>query len=74
MYFEGGKVFISDAHRAGFGLVFARTGGPGSGRDGIRGFREPRIRRIGEGTTEAQRMVVSRDLLRATGHRALWEA
>jgi acyl-CoA dehydrogenase len=39
-----------------------------------RWFRELRIRRIGEGTTETQRMVVSRDLLRATGHRALWEA
>ena len=35
---NGGKIFISDAHRADFGLVFARTGPPGSGRDGISCF------------------------------------
>jgi acyl-CoA dehydrogenase len=35
---NGGKIFISDAHRADFGLVFARTGGPGSGRAGISCF------------------------------------
>jgi acyl-CoA dehydrogenase len=35
---NGGKIFISDAHRADFGLVFARTGGPGSGRGGISCF------------------------------------
>jgi acyl-CoA dehydrogenase len=35
---NGGKIFISDAHTADFGLVFARTGGPGSGRDGISCF------------------------------------
>jgi acyl-CoA dehydrogenase len=35
---NGTKVFISAADRADFGLVFARTGGPGSGRDGITCF------------------------------------
>lgn len=35
---NGTKVFISSADRADFGLVFARTGGPGSGRDGITCF------------------------------------
>jgi acyl-CoA dehydrogenase len=35
---NGTKVFISDAHKADFGLVFARTGGPGSGRAGISCF------------------------------------
>jgi len=35
---NGSKVFISGADRADFGLVFARTGEPGSGRDGITCF------------------------------------
>lgn len=35
---NGTKVFISGADQADFGLVFARTGGPGSGRDGITCF------------------------------------
>lgn len=35
---NGAKVFISGADRADFGLVFARTGGPGSGREGITCF------------------------------------
>jgi len=35
---NGGKIFISDAHKADFGLVFARTGAPGSGREGISCF------------------------------------
>jgi acyl-CoA dehydrogenase len=35
---NGGKIFISDAHKADFGIVFARTGAPGSGRDGISCF------------------------------------
>jgi acyl-CoA dehydrogenase len=38
-----------------------------------RWFRELRIRRIGEGSTETQRMIVSRHLLRAPRHKALWE-
>ncbi len=38
-----------------------------------RWYRELRIRRIGEGTNETQRMIVSRDLLRAPRHRAIWE-
>jgi hypothetical protein len=38
-----------------------------------RWYRELRIRRIGEGTNETQRMVVSRDRLRALRHRAPWE-
>ncbi len=39
-----------------------------------RWFRELRIRRIGEGTNETQRMLVSRDLLRAPRYKAIWEA
>ncbi|MGF6889371.1 acyl-CoA dehydrogenase [Nocardia sp. GAS34] len=35
---NGSKVFISGADTADFGLVFARTGDPGSGRDGITCF------------------------------------
>ncbi|WP_327152013.1 acyl-CoA dehydrogenase family protein [Nocardia sp. NBC_01329] len=35
---NGSKVFISGADNADFGLVFARTGDPGSGRDGITCF------------------------------------
>jgi acyl-CoA dehydrogenase len=35
---NGGKLWITDAHRADFGLVFARTGEPGSGRGGISCF------------------------------------
>ncbi|RJO75111.1 cyclohexanecarboxyl-CoA dehydrogenase [Nocardia panacis] len=35
---NGSKVFISGADTADFGLVFARTGEPGSGRDGITCF------------------------------------
>lgn len=35
---NGGKLWITDAHRADFGLVFARTGEPGSGRRGISCF------------------------------------
>jgi acyl-CoA dehydrogenase len=35
---NGGKLWITDAHRADFGLVFARTGEPGSGRTGISCF------------------------------------
>jgi acyl-CoA dehydrogenase len=35
---NGGKLWITDAHRADFGLVFARTGEPGSGRQGISCF------------------------------------
>jgi acyl-CoA dehydrogenase len=38
-----------------------------------RWFRELRIRRIGEGTTETQRMVISRDLLGDPHYEALWE-
>jgi len=38
-----------------------------------RWYRELRIRRIGEGTTETQRMVVSRDLLRGLRYKAAWE-
>jgi acyl-CoA dehydrogenase len=39
-----------------------------------RWYRELRIRRIGEGTSETQRMVISRDLLGATRYQSLWEA
>jgi acyl-CoA dehydrogenase len=35
---NGTKVFISGADKADFGLVFARTGSPDSGRDGITCF------------------------------------
>ena len=35
---NGAKIFISGADQADYGLVFARTGGPGSGRDGITCF------------------------------------
>ncbi|NKY32793.1 cyclohexanecarboxyl-CoA dehydrogenase [Nocardia speluncae] len=35
---NGSKVFISGADTADFGLVFARTGDPGSGREGITCF------------------------------------
>jgi acyl-CoA dehydrogenase len=38
-----------------------------------RWFRELRIRRIGEGSTETQRMIVSRHLLRAPRYKAIWE-
>lgn len=38
-----------------------------------RWYRELRIRRIGEGTNETQRMVISRDLLRAKRYKAFWE-
>ncbi len=38
-----------------------------------RWYRELRIRRIGEGTSETQRMVISRDLLGATTYTSLWE-
>jgi acyl-CoA dehydrogenase len=39
-----------------------------------RWYRELRIRRIGEGTSETQRMIISRDLLAGQGYKALWEA
>jgi acyl-CoA dehydrogenase len=39
-----------------------------------RWYRELRIRRIGEGTSETQRMVISRDLLGATRYQNIWEA
>ncbi|MFZ1061897.1 MAG: acyl-CoA dehydrogenase family protein [Acidimicrobiales bacterium] len=38
-----------------------------------RWYRELRIRRVGEGTTETQRMVIARDLLRAPTYTTLWE-
>jgi acyl-CoA dehydrogenase len=38
-----------------------------------RWYRELRIRRIGEGTSETQRMVVSRDLLGAPSYQSIWE-
>lgn len=38
-----------------------------------RWYRELRIRRIGEGTNETQRMVISRDLLAAETYATLWE-
>jgi acyl-CoA dehydrogenase len=38
-----------------------------------RWYRELRIRRIGEGTSETQRMVVSRDLLGAPRYQSIWE-
>jgi acyl-CoA dehydrogenase len=38
-----------------------------------RWYRELRIRRIGEGTSETQRMVISRDLLAAETYATLWE-
>lgn len=38
-----------------------------------RWYRELRIRRIGEGTSETQRMIISRDLLGAESYSTLWE-
>jgi acyl-CoA dehydrogenase len=39
-----------------------------------RWFREMRLRRIGEGTTETQRMVMSRELLGRSSYKRVWEA
>ena len=40
----------------------------------LRYYRDAPLMMIGEGTNETQRMVASRDLLRASRHRAAWEA
>jgi len=38
-----------------------------------RWYREMRIRRIGEGTSETQRMIISRELLKRDVYKRPWE-
>jgi len=66
---NGSKLYISSADKADFALVFARTSDD-PGRNGVTAFivdtdtyRELRIRRVGEGPSEVQRLIMAREIL-----------